>query len=160
MSTCAASNRRPSLPVAFGLAIGNRQRAIKFHLAEIRRIAHHARAACLQAIRRPDVPLAGLSEVEATIVSDARITKVHGRFFGDPTPTDVITFQHGEILIGADTVAENASRFGHTPDDEAALCVIHGLLHLAGWDDLTARDAKQMAKLQEQIFKTAQKMID
>ena len=55
---------------------------------------------------------------------------------------------------------ENAARYGHSPDHEAALCVIHGMLHLAGWDDLTARDAKQMAKLQEQIFKTARKMID
>jgi probable rRNA maturation factor len=93
-------------------------------------------------------------------VSDARIAQVHGQFFDDPTPTDVITFQHGEILIGAETVAENAVRYRHSPDDEAALCVVHGLLHLAGWDDLTARDAKQMAKMQEQIFKTARKMID
>ena len=144
----------------FALAIGNRQRAIRFHLATVRAIAFAARQACLETLRQPDAPLASLSEIEATIISDREIARVHGQFFNDPTPTDVITFQHGEILIGAETVCENAARFGHSPDDEAALCVIHGMLHLAGWDDLTARDAKQMAKLQEQIFKTARKMID
>lgn len=146
--------------MALTLAIGNRQRAVKLHLPLIRRIALQAREACIAAIRTPEVPLAHLTEVEATIISDRQIAAVHGQFFADPTPTDVITFQHGEILIGAETIAENARRFGHTADDEAALCVIHGLLHLAGWDDLTARDAKQMARLQEQIFKTARRMID
>ncbi len=144
----------------FALAIGNRQRAVRFSLATVRAIALPARSACLSALRFPEAPLASLAEIEATIVSDRQIARVHGQFFADPTPTDVITFQHGEILIGAETVAENAARYGHSPDHEAALCVIHGLLHLAGWDDLTARDAKQMAKLQEQIFKTARKMID
>ncbi|CAN5533016.1 hypothetical protein BH09VER1_BH09VER1_23330 [soil metagenome] len=144
----------------FTLAIGNRQRAVRFHLPTVRAIALRACAACLASLRFPDSPLASLTEVDATIVSDRQIARVHGQFFGDPTPTDVITFQHGEILIGAETVAENAVRYAHTPDDEAALCVIHGMLHLAGWDDLSARDAKQMAKLQEQIFKTARKMID
>jgi probable rRNA maturation factor len=123
-------------------------------------MAGGASAACQAAICRPGAPLATLEVVEATIVSDVQIGKIHGQFFGDPTPTDVITFQHGEILIGADTVAENAARYGHSPDDEAALCVIHGLLHLAGWDDLTTREAKQMAEVQEQIFKSAQKMIE
>lgn len=144
----------------FALAIGNRQRAVRFNLTTVRSIAHAALPACLSSLRFPEAPLASLTEVEVTIVSDRQIARVHGEFFDDPTPTDVITFQHGELLIGAETVADNAARYGHSPDHEAALCVIHGLLHLAGWDDLTARDAKQMAKLQEQIFKTAQKMID
>ena len=143
----------------FSLAIGNRQRAVRFNLMTVRSIALAARAACLSSLRFPEAPLASLTEVEASIVSDRQIARVHGQFFDDPTPTDVITFQHGELLIGAETVADNAARYGHSPDHEAALCVIHGLLHLAGWDDLTARDAKQMAKLQEQIFKTAQKVL-
>jgi probable rRNA maturation factor len=67
----------------------------------------------------------------------------------------VITFRHGELLIGAGVVAENARLYGHSPSREAALCVIHGLLHLAGWDDLKPGEARKMAKKQEQIFKWA-----
>jgi probable rRNA maturation factor len=84
---------------------------------------------------------------------------VHETFFNDPAPTDVITFPDGEILIGASVVAGNAVRFGNTPDEEAALCLIHGLLHLAGWDDRIAREAKDMRRKQEQIFKMARRMV-
>jgi probable rRNA maturation factor len=92
-------------------------------------------------------------------VSDRVIAKVHWRFFNDPAPTDVITFQDGEILIGAGMVAGNAARFGNTPSEEAALCLIHGLLHLAGWDDQTARETKDMRRKQEQIFKMARRVV-
>jgi probable rRNA maturation factor len=104
-------------------------------------------------------PLDGLEEIEATIVSDRAIARVHRTFFNDPAPTDVITFPDGEILIGAGVVASNAARFGNTPSEEAALCLIHGLLHLAGWDDQTARGAKDMRRKQEQIFKMARRVV-
>ena len=56
-----------------------------------------------------------LEEIEATIVSNRAIARVHRTFFNDPAPTDVITFPDGEILIGAGVVAGNAARFGNTP---------------------------------------------
>lgn len=115
--------------------------------------------ACHTAVRSPAAPLVGLEEIEATIVGNRSIAKLHEEFFHDPTPTDVITFPYGEILIGAGVVSQNAARFGKTASEEAALCVIHGLLHLAGWDDRTTRDAKDMARKQEQIFKMALRMV-
>ncbi len=145
--------------VKFAVTITNRQRAVKLDLAFIRKMAEAAKAWCGEAVKSGNEPLARLEEVEVTIVSDRRIAEVHGEFFDDPTPTDVITFQHGEILIGAETVAENGARYGHGASEEAALCVIHGLLHLAGWDDLTATEAKQMARKQEQIFNKARQMV-
>ena len=110
-------------------------------------------------MRSGRAPLAELDEIEATIVSDRAIARVHRTFFNDPTPTDVITFPNGEILIGAGVVAGNAARFGNTPNEEAALCLIHGLLHLAGWDDQTDHDAKDMRRKQEQIFKMARRVV-
>jgi probable rRNA maturation factor len=103
--------------------------------------------------------LAGLEQIEATIASDRAIARVHRTFFNNPAPTDVITFPDGEILIGAGVVAENATRFGNTPSEEAALCLIHGLLHLGGWDDQTVRGAKDMRRKQEQIFKMARRVV-
>jgi probable rRNA maturation factor len=145
--------------MAFSLSITNRQRAVALDLAWIRHVAEAAKGDCLAALKSRGKPLAKLSAVEATIVSDKTIARVHGEFFEDPTPTDVITFQHGEIILGAGTIAENALRYGQGASDEAALCVIHGLLHLAGWDDLTKGEARQMARKQEQIFKKACRMV-
>lgn len=141
------------------LSLSNRQRARPFDTAFILRFVTVARPACLAAVRLPDAPLGQLPEVEATILSDRAIGRVHDEFFSDPEPTDVITFHHGEILIGAGVVTENAERYNRTPDEEAALCYIHGLLHLGGWDDLEPQDAKDMARMQEQIFKYARRMV-
>ena len=145
--------------MALELVFFNRQRTIAYDLAYIRRIAEAARADCLAASLSPDSPLPSLEQVEISILSDKAIAEVHGEFFQDPTPTDVITFHHGELLLGAGVVAENARQYGHQPSDEAALCVIHGMLHLAGWDDLTAKDAKKMAKEQDRIFKMARRVL-
>ncbi len=119
-----------------------------------------ARPGCYASVRSNEAPLARLNAVEVTILSDAAIGRVHREFFFDPEPTDVITFDHGEILLGAGVVARNARRFGQSPDDEAALCVIHGLLHLAGWADRTEDEAEGMAFQQEQVFKLAQRMLE
>ncbi len=141
------------------MSIYNRQRAVKFDLSRIRRIADAAQAACVAAARSGS-SLLKLRAVDVTILSDSAIGRVHRDFLDDASPTDVITFEHGELLLGAGVLVENAARYGHSPSDEAALCVIHGVLHLGGWNDLSSREAREMAKRQEQIFKQALRMVD
>lgn len=145
------------MPLRFELA--NRQRRFPFRLPFLRAMVEAAQASCQEAVCHTSAPLPTLTRVEGTILSDPAIAAVHAEFFDDPTPTDVITFHHGEILLGAETVTANARLYGRTPDEEAALCLIHGLLHLAGWDDQTPADAKKMARRQEQIFKRARRMV-
>jgi probable rRNA maturation factor len=145
--------------VAALIVLRNRQRRVRFDSTFVRSMAECAWPFCLRAMRFHRAPLDGLEEIEATIVSDRAIARVHRTFFNDPAPTDVITFPDGEILIGAGVVASNAARFGNTPSEEAALCLIHGLLHLAGWDDHTAPGAKDMRRKQEHIFKMARRMV-
>ena len=141
------------------LSLANRQRTLPFDTAFILRVGARARPACRASVRSDAAPLATLAAVEATILGNRAIGRVHAEFFADPSPTDVITFHHGEILIGAGVVTENAARYGHSPDEEAALCLIHGLMHLAGWDDREPAEAREMARLQEQIFKYARRMV-
>mgnify|MGYP000738786712 CR=1 FL=1 len=82
----------------------NRQKATAVPLPWLRRAVKAAVPGCLaQGKEREDAVLATLEEVEITFVDDAEIARVHGEFLDDPTPTDVITFHHGEILISADT---------------------------------------------------------
>jgi probable rRNA maturation factor len=137
----------------------NRQRKIAFDLAFIGSLVESALPECRSAARAPTSLLSHLDKIEATILSNRVIAKVHSEFFQDPAPTDVITFPYGEILLGAGVVFENAARFRHSPSEEAAICVIHGLLHLGGWNDRDVQDSKDMARKQEQIFKIARRMV-
>ena len=131
----------------------NRQRSVKVDLAKISRILDVALPLCLS---KPCNKGKGLPrEVEITLLGEAAISKVHAQFLDDPTPTDVITFEHGEILIGVPIAAANASKFRHSTDHEVALCAIHGLLHLLGYDDLTTRDRVIMHARQEEILEAA-----
>lgn len=90
--------------------------------------------------------------LEFTIVDDSTISRVHGEFLNDPTPTDVITFHHGEVLISADTASRQAEAHGQSFERELLLYAIHGLLHLHGHDDHTSTGAATMKTLQESIL--------
>ena len=131
----------------------NRQRSVKVDLPKIRRIVAVALPMCVEKPRKKGAVLP--AEVEITLLGEAAIAKVHGEFLHDPTPTDVITFEHGEILIGVPIAAANARKFRHPADHEVALCAIHGLLHLLGYDDLTEKEKVIMHARQEEILEEA-----
>jgi probable rRNA maturation factor len=125
------------------------------HLDFLERVGLHALPGCLAAAPSPGHPLAALTNIEVTLTSDSEIAAVHAEFLADPTPTDVITFHHGEILISLETAARQAPEHGFTLPHEAALYLIHGLLHLAGWDDHDPGQARAMAALQEDLLRAA-----
>jgi probable rRNA maturation factor len=83
------------------------------------------------------------------------MAELHRRFLQEPGPTDVITFQHGEIFISTETARRQARRFGTTTDHEMRLYIAHGLLHLHGFDDKEARSAAQMQRTQEKLVASA-----
>jgi len=141
------------------LRIFNRQKAHSIPLPWLRKVGKAALPSCLAAIKTPDAPLASLAEVEVTLVDDADIARVHGDFLDDPTPTDVITFHHGEILISADTAARQCMEHGQPVHNEVALYLIHGLMHLAGWDDHDEEEAGEMARHQEGVLHEALKAV-
>ena len=131
----------------------NRQRTVRVDLSRIRRIVDVALPLCVSEPRKKGAGLP--SGIEITLLGEGAITKVHGEFMDDPTPTDVITFEHGEILIGVPIAAANARKFHHPVDHEVALCTIHGLLHLLGFDDLTEKERVIMHARQDKILKAA-----
>ncbi len=145
-------------PPSPDLVVRQHQRLWPLNTPRIQGWARSALPQCLAAAR-PNAPLLSLACVEVSLLSNRAIARVHAEFFADPSPTDVITFDHGEILIGAGIVSLQAETFGHTPTEEAALCVIHGLLHLAGWQDKRPRDASAMRKKQAMIFDRAEKAL-
>lgn len=94
-----------------------------------------------------------LKEVSITLVDRATIAHTHRDFLGDPTETDVITFPYGEIVVCPAVAQEQAPRYRRKVVDEVLLYGLHGLLHLAGYDDLTPRDAARMAQVQERLLR-------
>jgi probable rRNA maturation factor len=77
---------------------------------------------------------------------------LHKKFCGIPGATDVLTFQHGEIVISADRAARQARSFHTRVTAEIQLYLVHGLLHLAGFNDVTPSKRSQMQQLQEKLM--------
>ncbi|MES2598908.1 MAG: rRNA maturation RNase YbeY [Verrucomicrobiota bacterium] len=137
------------------LHVHNHQQRHKLDLRWLKKVAKAALPGCLSAAKSPDAPLHQLEEIEISLISDDEIARVHGEFLEDPTPTDVITFHHGEILISVDTAERQGLENGQSLADETALYIIHGLMHLGGWDDHEPEEAAEMARVQEEIWKQA-----
>jgi probable rRNA maturation factor len=70
---------------------------------------------------------------------------------GIPGETDVITFHHGEIVIGVEVAFRQAEENGEPPLRELLRYVIHGLLHLAGHEDEDPSDREKMEAAQEPL---------
>jgi len=93
-----------------------------------------------------------LSGIEVTFLDDDEMSRLHGEFLDEATSTDVITFDHGELLIGVEVAARQARGFDSNPDREIALYGIHGMLHLSGYDDQNPDEARLMEVKQEELL--------
>lgn len=136
------------------IVVSNRQRAVRVNLAALREFAEPALVECRKLQRRKLGSLADLPEVSVVLVSDRRIAEIHRQFMADPTPTDVITFDHGEIVISTETAKRQARQFRTSLEDELRLYLVHGLLHLCGFDDKTRQGAAEMKRVQEKVLST------
>ncbi len=131
----------------------NRQRVLPLDIAWLRRLAPLALAKCREHCADGKFALKSLEEISVAIVSDRTIARLHVEFMGIPGPTDVLTFEHGEIVMSAQTAALHAIDYGHCLEEELALYTIHGLLHLNGFEDANSRDAARMQKVQTRVLK-------
>ncbi len=93
-------------------------------------------------------------EISVVFVGDRRMRSLNKNFLGHDYVTDVITFDlevSGEIIICPQVASQNAKTQGQSLNKEILLYVIHGLLHLAGYDDHHSKDIKIMRQ-QEQVL--------
>lgn len=98
-----------------------------------------------------DSPLQHLGTLEVAFVDDETSDRVHREFMNIPGCTDVITFHHGEIVIGAQVAERQAAEFSEPFSRELLRYFIHGLLHLAGHEDETPARRARMEAAQEEI---------
>jgi probable rRNA maturation factor len=131
------------------LTLVNRQRKKRLDLAACQGFAEVA----VERVQKKSPKVSLPEEIGIFFVSDIRISRLHRDFLAVEGPTDVITFHHGEIFISVETAERHAQLFSTSFLQEIHLYIVHGLLHLAGFDDKTKRDYKQMAAAQEEILR-------
>jgi probable rRNA maturation factor len=135
------------------ISVRNLQRKIPVNIAVLEVFAGKVVRLCLELQKRKRTDLRKLGNVFVCLISDRRMSRLHREFLGQVGPTDVLTFQHGEICISVETARRHARVFGNSLVRELQLYIVHSLLHLHGFDDRTPADARKMKSAQEKILR-------
>lgn len=136
------------------ILLSNRQKALSLNMKQVRRLVFSFL----------DWKKIKCDEVSLHFVNKKEIARLHEKFFNDPSPTDCISFPIdspesrnsgysilGEIFVCPEVGIEYAKKEGLDPYREVSLYIIHGLLHLLGYDDqdeqayLVMRDEEKSA---------------
>lgn len=101
-------------------------------------------------------------ELSVTLVDDEQIAQLHLDYMQIPGPTDVISFPLsdpedpipilGEVVVSVDTAAREAEERGLSLDEELLRYVVHGTLHLLGYDDHEDDERERMHARQEELL--------
>jgi probable rRNA maturation factor len=91
-------------------------------------------------------------------VGDKEMRRLNNKYRGKIGPTDILSFAGeddflGEIIMDCAQIKRQAKVFKNKTDDETYFILIHGLLHLSGYDDETEKGRKEMDKLGHKFFK-------
>jgi probable rRNA maturation factor len=102
------------------------------------------------------------ASVSVIFIDSRRTRKINRKYLAHDTITDVISFPletegllEGEIYINLDRAREQAAEYGVTKSNEITRLVVHGTLHLAGYDDRKPRQAVRMHARQERYVRRA-----
>ncbi|MBD3282414.1 MAG: rRNA maturation RNase YbeY [Candidatus Portnoybacteria bacterium] len=92
-------------------------------------------------------------EISIAFVGKEKITELNKKHRNRNHPTDVLAFDYGEIIICIDQAEKQAKENKHSLKKELAILIIHGMLHIAGYEDETEKEYNQMHKKQKEIIK-------
>ena len=135
----------------YRIAISNQAKSFKINRNLIRRAVH-------MILKQAGVETA---EISVAIVDDPTIAQIHEQYLGEPDPTDVLSFllekgdRHleGEIVVSADTAAGWANRVGWSAEHELLLYIVHGTLHLVGFDDQSQPERRKMRREEKVVLR-------
>lgn len=123
-----------------------------------KRVPGLSAAALERFVRLAARKIATVNSVDVLVTNDQQLRALNQRFRGKDSPTDVLSFPAfaepqsklaGDIAISAHMAVRNSRRLGHSPSEEVKILVLHGLLHLAGFDH--ERDNGVMARKEQQL---------
>jgi probable rRNA maturation factor len=138
------------------ISVRNRQRKFKLNSPQILKVADKI----LGELEKEKEALSLL------FVNDPAIRKLNQKYRKIDAPTDVLSFPQkapvrhlespllGDIVISVETARRQADSLGHTLEREITFLLIHGILHLLGWDhERSPREARRMYQKQREIMK-------
>jgi len=93
-------------------------------------------------------------EISIYFVADRKICQLHQEFFNDPSPTDCITFPVDSSYLGDIFICPSAAlRYAPgNPYEETQLYLVHGILHLLGYEDLEPKAKRTMRKMEKKCM--------
>jgi probable rRNA maturation factor len=93
-----------------------------------------------------------LPELSIALVDDARIKELNRKYRKIDRVTDILAFDYGEIIICLDQAKRQAKELNNALKKELSILLVHGILHLAGYDDETKKDFNKMLKKQKEVW--------
>jgi probable rRNA maturation factor len=129
-----------------GVTVTNRQRRWKVNTRWLAEIAR--RSLILLNDTRSDLSI--------VLVNDATMAELNEKYHAVSGTTDILTFDYGEgqgeLIISVECAVRQAKRFRTTPRRELALYVIHGILHLHGYNDVTPTQRRRMRAAEKRLM--------
>lgn len=104
------------------------------------------------------------AELSVLFVTAEHMRRLNSHFAGDDHPTDVLAFPMnddddeddavllGDVVVCPEVARRNADKLGHRLDDELSILVVHGTLHLLGYDHQGSEDSATMERKQRDIL--------
>lgn len=144
-----------------GLSVRSRQRQVPVNTRGLRAIARAVLA-------EPELaPLRAFTELGIHLVGDRCVSALNVRHLGHAGPTDVIAFDYGpgvpapggasgrggELFVGVSEAVRQARRFRTTWPAEVVRYLVHGLLHLAGYDDSNPAARRRMKRVEDRLVR-------
>jgi probable rRNA maturation factor len=145
------------------ILLNNRQRKYPILPRQLKKVA----VRILSALGCPEE-----TELSITIVGDRSMRVINRTYLAKDRPTNVISFSQqegvclgmatgmlGDVIISADTSAREAEQAGMQPFDRLCFLLLHGILHLCGYDHERSGEAEaaRMEKKEEELFRTLKK---
>jgi len=142
------------------LYLRNRQRAVPLDGRFLRTLARAALA-------QPEFARQSWAELGIHLVGDRRMSALNARHLGHAGPTDVITFDYGtapvggpvpggrcgDLFIGVPEALRQARIFHTSWPAEVVRYLVHGLLHLCGYDDTTPAARRRMRQAEDRLLR-------
>lgn len=113
-----------------------------------------------------------ISEISVVLTDDKEVHQLNLSYRGKNKPTDVLSFSQiesgamfttslGDVVISLDTTLNQADSYGNTFEEELLRLLIHGILHLAGYDHegVSSVEAQRMRRLERKLFQEYKQML-
>lgn len=129
------------------IRVYNRQKDLTIKAASVKRLVSFILDECKISYK----------EIAIYFVGKRKIEKLHDQFFQDPTPTDCITFPFDDAFLGEIFVCPKVAQEydPKRPYLETTLYIIHGILHLLGFNDIDKKEREKMVRRQRRLLNLA-----